>query len=261
MPNQPSHHTINLNDQAISYQLKKGWRNRYVRLTIHPQKGLVVSAPKLYPRGQIEKFIQQKQDWIHSKLKILRLRQENIFQFGHGEMVTLLGNDLKVHISETDEVVPKVTFPSTFMKLRDFSRAALQGVRNDKHILSIESPLKNLKTAEQHFFKWLKRFTYETISERVHFYSQKHRLQFNKVTIKNQQSLWGSCSTKKNLNFSKRLIQYPIWMIDYVVCHELAHLTHMNHSQKFWNQVREYFPDYKKARRHLKVWKPNIVLQ
>lgn len=75
---------------------------------------------------------------------------------------------------------------------------------------------------------------------------------FNMVRIKNVKTIWGSCSSKKNLNFNFKLFFLPEALIDYVFVHELAHLKHMNHSKAFWSEVEKQIPDYKKRREELK---------
>ena len=63
---------------------------------------------------------------------------------------------------------------------------------------------------------------------------------------------WGSCSTAGNLNFNWRLVLAPREVLDYVVVHELAHRKEMNHSRKFWAEVKNVLPDYEKRRKWLK---------
>lgn len=74
----------------------------------------------------------------------------------------------------------------------------------------------------------------------------------NGISLKLNQSNWGSCSTNLNLNFSTRLLFAPAFVIDYVIIHELAHLSEMNHSDRFWKIVSDIMPDYSKAEKWLK---------
>lgn len=84
-----------------------------------------------------------------------------------------------------------------------------------------------------------------------------HYLQFTggevkAIRIKDQKTRWGSCSSLHNLNFNWRLIMAPGEVLDYVVVHELCHLTYMNHSRDFWNMVEKVMPDYRVYRKWLK---------
>ncbi len=74
----------------------------------------------------------------------------------------------------------------------------------------------------------------------------------NKITLRQQKTRWGSCSSAGNLNFNWRLVHYPPEVIDYVIIHELAHRTHMDHSSSFWQLVARYDPDHLKHRNWLK---------
>lgn len=90
------------------------------------------------------------------------------------------------------------------------------------------------------------------IRERLYHFSQLYGLSYNKLAIRDQKTRWGSCSSKKNLNFSWRLILAPPEVLDYVVVHELCHLKHMDHSKAFWQLVSRHAPDYLKHKRWLK---------
>jgi predicted metal-dependent hydrolase len=72
------------------------------------------------------------------------------------------------------------------------------------------------------------------------------------VSINSAKTRFGSCSSKKRLNFSCRLMTYDERAIDYVVVHELAHLKHLNHSKDFWAFVEKFMPDYKERKKLLK---------
>lgn len=75
---------------------------------------------------------------------------------------------------------------------------------------------------------------------------------YTSVTIRDQKTRWGSCSSRGTLSFNYRLIFAPPAILDYVVVHELCHLTHMNHSAAFWAHVSSVLPDYRVRRQWLK---------
>jgi predicted metal-dependent hydrolase len=75
---------------------------------------------------------------------------------------------------------------------------------------------------------------------------------FNRVSVKDQRSLWGSCTRAGNLNFSWRLTLAPDSVLDYLVVHELAHRAQMNHSRRFWEVVEKVCPGHRTHRRWLR---------
>lgn len=83
-------------------------------------------------------------------------------------------------------------------------------------------------------------------------YTQKYHFTYNRLSIKNHTSRWGSCSQKKNLNFNYKILFLPRALAEYIIVHELCHLEHLNHSQNFWDHVGKIIPDYKKRRKELK---------
>ena len=92
----------------------------------------------------------------------------------------------------------------------------------------------------------------EIIRARVKHWAAELKLEYNRVTIKDQRTVWGSCSRKKNLNFNWRLAAVPPEALDYIVIHELCHLREMNHSKRFWDLVRLTCPDYPARRKWLR---------
>lgn len=83
------------------------------------------------------------------------------------------------------------------------------------------------------------------------FLAEKYWFSYEKIRITRAQTRWGSCSSRKTLSFSYRLMQYPSFCIDYVIIHELCHLRQMNHSEKFWHEVASIMPNYKDAEKIL----------
>ena len=81
--------------------------------------------------------------------------------------------------------------------------------------------------------------------ERLEHFNQFYNLSYNRVAIRNTRSRWGSCSSKKNLNFNYRILFLPPELQDYLIVHELCHLQEMNHAKPFWDLVALQSPDYK----------------
>ena len=92
----------------------------------------------------------------------------------------------------------------------------------------------------------------QVIPERVAHYAPLIGVTYGRITIRNQRSRWGSCSSKGNLNFNCLLMLTPPAVIDSVVVHELCHRKEMNHSQRFYDEILRVFPDYRTQERWLK---------
>jgi len=90
------------------------------------------------------------------------------------------------------------------------------------------------------------------IMEKVKYFNKFYDFKFNKISIRNQKTRWGSCSKNRNLNFNYKLVYLPEKLVNYIVIHELCHLKEFNHSEKFWQIVSRLVPNYKEARKELK---------
>lgn len=132
----------------------------------------------------------------------------------------------------------------------------------DEHMLKVQSTIDERSKLEKITFEQVKELAdqaVEYIPKRVKFYAEKENFVYNKITIKNLVSRWGSCSTKGNLNFNCLLMLTPDYVIDYIVVHELCHLREMNHSEKFWAEVEKIMPDYQRAELWLKQNGGNLI--
>jgi len=92
----------------------------------------------------------------------------------------------------------------------------------------------------------------ELFNNRAQYFASRIGLCYSKVRTTNAKSRWGSCGPTGTLSFNWHLIAAPMEVVDYVVAHEVCHLSERNHSKRFWEKVASIFPDYKKSRKWLK---------
>lgn len=90
------------------------------------------------------------------------------------------------------------------------------------------------------------------VLSRLELFNTVYEYEYNRVCVRNQKTCWGSCTAKKNLNFSYRIIFLPERIRDYIIVHELCHLGELNHSRNFWSLVGRVLPDYSEYKRVLR---------
>ncbi len=89
------------------------------------------------------------------------------------------------------------------------------------------------------------------VTQRLEFFNSLYQFRYNRISIRNQTSLWGSCTRAGNLQFNYKLSHLGREAIDYVVVHELCHLKEHNHGPRFWKLVEKTIPNYKAIRKSL----------
>jgi len=90
------------------------------------------------------------------------------------------------------------------------------------------------------------------IAQKINFFNKFYGFKINRVAIKNQTTRWGSCSSKRNLNFNYKIIYLKPELADYLIVHELCHLGEFNHSRRFWALVAKTVPNYVDINKRLK---------
>ena len=144
---------------------------------------------------------------------------------------------------------------------RGISNAAIRDFVK-KHEKWIDSHLKKLERKKEEYgnvdrlsneeIRELAEEALRVIPERVRYYAGLLGVTYGRITIRNQKTRWGSCSSKGNLNFNCLLMLTPPEVRDSVVVHELCHRKQMNHSKRFYEEVLRVFPEYHKWNRWLK---------
>lgn len=230
-------HTLTLpSGEQLHYQLERRQR-RTVGLKI-TATGLVIHAPKRISQSHLESLIALKADWIRKKLDALNANQIPALQWQHGEQLLLLGNNITLAIKHD---------------------ARSRAVDYTSGILQVAMPNHNERTAvSRKVVQWYKKQAMTDFPRRLALFSTKLGVATPTLFLSNARSRWGSCNSKKEVRLNWRLLQAPPHIINYVICHELAHLIEMNHSARFWAVVASIYPDYKAAEKELKAWSPKL---
>jgi predicted metal-dependent hydrolase len=116
----------------------------------------------------------------------------------------------------------------------------------------------NLLLQKRVLSEWYQKLADLFLKERVKKLAEQYHFTCYKVSVRNQKTRWGSCSSTKNISLNWKLIKTPLWVIDYVILHELAHTVHLNHSAEFWNLVEKVCPYYRQAEEWLRQYEHQL---
>jgi predicted metal-dependent hydrolase len=210
-------------DQIIRSQ------RRTIALEVKRDGSLIVRAPKITPRGQIEELVKSKERWIRKKQELLKQQslEAPAKKFIPGEQFQYLGEPYALEVVE-GQVTPLIL--------------------DDKFNLAAKSQHNALPV----FTNWYRKHASLVIKAIVANRAQQNGFTYARIRITNARTRWGSCGSKGSLNFTWRLIMAPWEVIDYVVVHEMVHLQVRNHSKAFWSKVGKLMPDYQLHRVWLK---------
>ncbi len=200
---------------------------RTLSLHIHENGELEVRAPRYVPERIIRRFVDSKQEWIEkTRQKLATAPKSKKPTYQEGEAFRLGGREYSLHITDGNAIVltpTKLFFPKKFL------------VRPTYHMEA-----------------FCRTFAKQFLTHRLDFYAKKMNVSYKRISIRDTTSRWGSCSNTGTISFSYRLIVAELPIIDYVVIHELAHLTYHHHKPSFWAHVATHYPDYIAARTWLR---------
>jgi predicted metal-dependent hydrolase len=214
---------------SISYQVQRNARSRNLRLKIHGSGQVVVSAPPRASEQLIAKFVADNMDWITKTLAKVTARKA----VKDPDTLTVFGKAYRRVIHQDGTPGPHPVY--------------IQG--DELHIHPVSATKASMQRA---FETFLKTTAQKYIVPRTKQLAELMHTTYTSLTLRDQKTRWGSCSSQGGLNFNWRLVQYPPAVIDYVIVHELAHRSQMNHSHRFWAIVAKYDPEYQAHRNWLK---------
>lgn len=205
-------------------------RSRRLRLRVLPDGSVLVTVPRLAPARLVDQFVAEHQQWINDqRTKILDRRQ---YLTASRENLLLRGRPLQFRLSVNSQLKGAV---------------ALEGDR-----LSVISQSEDDGTVRQLLESWYKQQAKMYFGNRLPLLADVVNRDVVHLSIRSSRTRWGACTSRNTISLNWRLILAPDWVSDYVIYHELAHLTHMNHSKRFWQLVEDYHPRYQEAEAWLK---------
>lgn len=214
-------------------------KKKNISITITPDAKVKITAPFHANDAVIHDIAYKKAKWIISKLKMVKESSSRPVDklYCDGEKVLYLGESCSLKVIKLHRHKGSINL-------------------KDKCIEVIVSESVDFKdqqnVVKEMLIMWYKKEADKVLKERTAIYSERLNLYPKCIRIKEQKTIWGSCSSLSNINYNWRLIMAPISVIDYIVVHELCHLVHRDHSSRFWGLVEQTIPDYKKEKEWLK---------
>ena len=211
----------------LSYEIRRSAKRKNVTITVERDRTVVVHAPDDVPEDKLRQLVDSKRQWLFEKLNDAQKYQPLPHAPGkelvNGESALYLGRAYRIELVDTAD--DAVHFTGQFLIPR--SRASER-----KRVLR----------------QWYMERAQEKILPRVKLYAKSLGVSYEQAKISDSRFRWGSCTPGNNLNFNWRLIKAPMFVIDCVIVHELAHLIEANHTPRFWNIVRAQLPAMDRAR-------------
>jgi predicted metal-dependent hydrolase len=210
------------------------------------QGQIIVRAPDFVKKAVINAFIQEKSLWLQSKIIAQQQAQTHHFDFSHGSETFLLGKKAKLVVGYGN-------------KNQVFSESSKDGseqtclvvIINERHRVKLAAVGALAKQVKKQLELYFKAQAQRYICTRLVTFSEQTLLIPKQVKIRLYRARWGSCNSRKEVSFNYLLMMTPLWVIDYVIVHELCHLRHLNHSTDFWKLVAKHYPRYQEAKKWL----------
>ena len=212
----------------ISYKLMRSNRKT---VGLYIREGAVeVRAPLKMPKGDIDRFVASKANWIADKLakSNAHMASRERFTLKYGDYVLYRGKQYPI----AERLGDRIGFDEVCFYMPP------------------KLTPEQLKYSCVHIYRLLAK---RDLTKKTLEFAKRMSVMPSAIKINSAKTRWGSCSALKSVNFSWRLIMADDDVIDYVVVHELAHIIELNHSARFWSIIESVFPDYTSRKARLKV--------
>jgi predicted metal-dependent hydrolase len=213
---------------TFEYQIKYSNR-KTLNISVERDRSIIVRAPHYLTAEKIDKVVQSKRQWIKEKLNHTQkypLIVESK-EFVSGETLMYLGKNYQLLI--VDEEIEGIDFDQRFKISKS-----------------------NQPQANELFKKWYLSQALRKIEPLATKYAKSLGVVYNQFKTSEMKYRWGSCTPANNIIFNWRIIKAPMYVLEYLVAHELVHLIEDNHTPRFWNILSIQVPNYEKAKNWLK---------
>ncbi len=223
MANESFSKTIEVDSKELTYRYRFSKKAKYLQLRISKQQ-LELIIPHRVSFAEGERFLSRKLDWV----------SKHAYLFHPEKKHYLFGKEISLKI-QSDLFLGKY-------------RVSFQN-----NVLIFSVPQSNTFTSDELYEKYLRHVAKKFLLQRAGELSMKYGFSPKHISVRGQQTRWGSCSRRGNISLNYNLLKFYKEVIDYVIIHELCHLRQLNHSRKFWNEVKTILPDYKRLQKELKM--------
>ena len=212
---------LSTNGQIVPVEIRRRKNTRHLRLTLSHKNQIVASVPWHTSERAVGKFMEKQKFWLDAQLS----KAPPIYTLSEWlnlhPLITASGDVFEVRIEATELCQASYTFD--------------QGGA----VLVLRLP----EVDEASLVQLLRRFAKDTLTCRVAYHAKRFGLSYSLLSVRDQSSRWGSCSARRGISLNWRLILLRPELQDYIILHELAHLTEMNHGKGFWTLLDHYDPD------------------
>ncbi|KAB2918268.1 MAG: M48 family metallopeptidase [Bacteroidetes bacterium] len=212
----------------FDYEIKYSKR-KTLNITVERDRKIIVRAPINTSQQKIESIIQSKSQWIKEKISHTQKYPLDYKpkEFISGETLLYLGKNYQLLVVE--EEINDIVFNHRFLISKT-----------------------NQSKANELFKKWYLHKAQKKIEPLAKNYAKNLGVKYNEFKTSEMKYRWGSCTPKNNIIFNWRIIKAPMYVLEYLVVHELVHLLENNHTPRFWNILSIQVPNYLKAKKWLK---------
>lgn len=214
----------------LNYNIVRSPKRKTLTITVERDRTIVVRAPQRMPEEEVHRLFAAKRQWVLQKLRDPQKYKDRMppgKEVVNGESAPYLGKEYRIEINETPS--GDVEFSEMFLVPPERQARRRQVLRD-----------------------WYVKEAREKILSRVQQHARELGVAYKRARIVGNRYRWGSCTIRDTVNFNWRLIKAPMFVIDYVIVHELAHLLEPNHTPAFWNIVRAKTPKMDKAKSWLR---------
>ena len=215
----------------LTYTTRRSTKRSKMTITVERDRSVVVHAPEGVSDDKIRKAVESRRQWIYDKIrhpqKYQGLPHPPGKELVSGESALYLGRQYRIEMVKTGSA----------------------GVQfNQRFLVPVSQGVKRVEALRD----WYVNKAKEKIFPRVKLHARALGVDLSKIKVVDSRYRWGSCTLRNNVNLNWRLIKAPMFVIDYVIVHELTHLIEANHTSMFRNIVRAQMPSMDKAKAWLK---------